>query len=797
MADAQKPPASRDRRRIERRIVDPIVDHPRLTLSIIGAITLVLALFIPGLTFDTSIEGWFLDDDPDLIAYQEFLEDFVADEVIVVGLFAVDQNSDGIFTAENLERVDALTRRIEQEAPYVHRVRSLTTVDTYDLKTIDGDETIVIEPIVPSPPPDDAETIDELRERALDDTFVAGSLVSDDARATALLVEIDKEAERIDQKSELIVAIDELADEIGDGDLEHEIAGGPVLDKGFLDYSQHDLIILGPLSVLLILIATWAVFRRASAALVPMGVVVIAGGWLFGFMGVAGFHIDIMSSGLIVLVLAVGVADTIHVLADYDLQLTAGASRDEAVRHAVADLMVPCMFTSMTTAAGLLSLTISDLGPVRAFGGLAALGVTFAFVLSMTLVPALLKLVTPPDDAYVERQKSGPMTKVLAWLGHPPPQRRAVILVLAAVVLGVTIYAITTLHVGSNPMNYFRPGDPLRESTVRIDEALGGTTTVEFLADVPDKGLLEPERLKRLDAFERWVADLPNVAQVDSPLDALKELHRLWTTGEPEAARIPDDPRKVRALFRQIEGTDDFEAMVQDNYSTARFTARVELSGAAELAHQMPRIEAELEKNYQDDGVHIRATGMVKLMANMERYLLRSQIESLLLAFVVVTFMIFVLLRSFRLALFSLIPNVLPIIAGLGTMALAGIALDPGTVMIGSIALGLVVDDTVHYLVRLRRTSRRPDSTLEQDVEDSMHQTGRPIIVTSLVLSFSFLALGLGSSFAPNLYFGVISALVIVLAVVADLVVLPAALLTIRPSLGGSSADDDTESPQP
>ena len=170
----------------------------------------------------------------------------------------------------------------------------------------------------------------------------------------------------------------------------------------------------------------------------------------------------------------------------------------------------------------------------------------------------------------------------------------------------------------------------------------------------------------------------------------------------------------------------------------------------------------------------IESTGYVKLMADMERYLFESQIESLTVAFIVITLMMFVLLRSVKLGLLAMIPNGLPILFGLGFMTLAGIPLDPGTIMIGSMALGLVVDDTVHFLVRLRRSLA--DAPMPAAIERTMSQTGRPIIVTSVVLALGFATLGFGS-FTPNVAFGVVSAVVILCALLADLLLLPAVLL--------------------
>ncbi|OIP35758.1 MAG: hypothetical protein AUK47_16295 [Deltaproteobacteria bacterium CG2_30_63_29] len=791
MSGAQQPDKNGSSERWEYRLLRPVIAHSRWVLIAVAVLTVVAMLLASTLEFESSIEVWFVEDDPDLLAYHEFLERFEADEVVLLAVFA-----DDVFTPERLEQVRRITRRLEAEAPFVHRVRSMSNVDVFELDTTSEDKTITIGPVIPESGALTQANTADVRQRALSNPLIVGSFVGVKGDAAAFLVEIDRSATDIDKKIQLLDAIERIVDEEGGGQLDSVIAGGAVLDRAFFLYSERDFLILGPLAILLILIATFFVFRRVSATMVPLCVVVVASIWTFGLMGLLGRRIDVLSSGLVALVMAVGVADTLHVLAEYDQMLRAGKTREEAVHASVSELLIPCMFTSLTTAAGLLSLMVSGLDPVAAFGAYAALGVTFAFLLSITLVPALLVGVREPSPKYIEAQTKGRMHGLLIFLGRPTRTRIWATLAVTLIITVLSAVAIAGLDIGSNPMNYFKPSDPIRSDTMRVDEALGGTTTVEFLVEAPNRGMKNLEVLGRVEALQNTLAAMPAVVRVDSPLTSLYELNRLWTDGRPESAVLPDSEAKVGALFRMIEDDEFFTSMMQDDYSVARMTARVEMSKAGKLAAEFDRIERTLEEDYQSDDLKISATGFVKLMGNMEYYLLNSQIRSLLLAAVVVTFMIMLLLRSVRLALLSMIPNIVPILIGLGFMAAAGIALDPGTVMIGSIALGLVVDDTVHFMVRLRRNLLGGDE-LDVSIRRTMLQTGRPIIVTSVVLAFSFLSLTFGSSFAPNAYFGLVSALVISVALLADLLVLPASLLALRPKLLQSSRveDDPDRSP--
>ena len=204
-------------------------------------------------------------------------------------------------------------------------------------------------------------------------------------------------------------------------------------------------------------------------------------------------------------------------------------------------------------------------------------------------------------------------------------------------------------------------------------------------------------------------------------------------------------------------------------------------SGSDALAKRLPEVQDRLKREFAGTRATATITGFVKLMGDMETYLVRSQIDSMLLAFCVITLMMFILLRSLRLGALAMIPNLVPILLGLGFMTLIGVGLDPGTVMIGSIALGLVVDDTVHFMVQLKH-SMTEGANLEDSIDTSLQEAGRPIVFTSVAVAGGFLVMGLAENVA-SIHFAIISSLVIVAALLADLVLLPAVLLTVRPRL--------------
>ncbi len=758
----------------ERRWIDAVLRHRGAVLAGIAALSVVAGVFASRVRFDSDIEGWFLEGDPNLASYHAFLERFGADEVSVVGVFG-----DALFTPEALAAVDAFTRAAEK-APNAHRVRSLTNIAT--VRRL-GPGHVGVERLMDALP-ETPEEAAALRARALADDLVRDNLVSADGRGLAVIVELDPAGNDFAAKVEHVqalraAAVEHLGPLRDRGLLSFELAGSPPLDEAFFLYTEHDFMVLAPAALLVVVLATFLLFRRWTAVVVPLSVVGLASVWVFGLMGALHIDISLISSSLVALILAVGVADSIHVVSDYHRELMSGTPREEAVAQAVASLLVPCLFTSLTTAAGFLSLLVSDLAPIREFGWLAAVGVGFAFLLSMTFIPCILGLVRAPDAAFVERQLHGRTSRLLGWLGRPTRRSSRWVLAVGLALTALCGWGALRLSTDANPLNYFLPGDPVRVALERVDAQLSGSTSFDFVVTTRDGGMKDPAILARLDRFAKQVESVDGVTRVLSVLDSLRAARSALTDGEETGLPGPTDhPYLAAQLFLFLEGAEDFSTMLQGDYSIARLTARVQMSKAHSVTSARGRIDAWIGEASGTD-VRIEATGYVKLMSDMERYLFDSQVASLGVAFLVITLMMFVLLRSPWLGLFSMIPNLLPILAGLAFMAAADVALDPGTIMIGCMALGLVVDDTVHFLVRLRRVLA-DGATLEDAIARTMRATGRPIIVTSLVLAGGFATLGLGS-FRPNVAFGLVSAVVIVVALIADLGLLPAALLVLRP----------------
>jgi len=740
------------------RALTVIHRHPRTTLTLVALVTVVSALLASNVAFQNTIDVWFVEDDPALANYAEFGTHFEADETIVLA-FDTD-----VFSESGYATIERLAEQV-RGAPHVHRVLSVLDFDLDPLRNLDDWE-------AESPPDWESRRIN-----AVQNNLVAPTFVSIDGNTASLLIVAKRSAGSVTGKREIVAALDQIvARESERSGLKVYLTGTPVLDQRSLVYNNHDISSVYPFIVPLIFTVCWLVFGRASLAVIPLLVVAAAAAWAFAVMALLGWNATLLTSAMLPLILAIGVADSIHVLVDYDRRRR--LDEPDAAGAAARHLWKPCLFTSLTTAAGLLTLLVSSLKPVREFGVIAAIGVLAAFALSMTLVPAVLNLA----DSHLRLTKTSLSSRIHARFGRlveyfaTPPRfvtRTAVPLGLIFGLLG--IWSATRLDVGVDPTSWFKQDDPFRLATVYVDERLGGAGGVEFLVRAPGEGLREIPTLRRIDEFERWLEASTIATVCVSGVDMIKEATRVGSEEGYRSARLPRSPMLMESILSVLEARGELRQWISSDFDVARISCRTPLTQAADLSNQVELINEEIASRFVDQRLRVEPTGYGVLMVQMERHLVDSQVQTVAIAFVVVFLILAAMVKSARVAYVAMLPNLLPVAVGLGLMPLLGISLNPGSVMVAAVALGIVVDDTAHLLVAMRRKlATTPDAT--RAMQAAIMEIGAQLTLTSVVLIGSMIVLALGS-FAPGVHFGMITMWVIFVALLADLLILPRLLL--------------------
>lgn len=744
------------------RLYGWVAGRKALVAALLVAATVAMGAGAAHLNFDNSYEIWFVEGDPALVAYDEFLELFGSDEALIVLLEA--RGGDPLADDE-LRVVERMSTALG-ELKHVHDVWSLTHMEALE----DTGGALEIRRLVEEIPVS-AERAAHVRELVGASPLYA-PLISKSGKAASIILHLEHTEGSFDPKARLVREVRAKAAELADG-RRHWITGGAAFDEAVYRHSEEDTLTYTPLMGLVIAVTLGWLFRSVAAVVLPFLVVVIANIWSLGFMGWIGWDANILTTILPPILAAVGIADSVHLLQQLRLQARRGANRSEAVRGAFIHVLRPCLITSLTTAAGMMSLLVASLRAMREFGVSVAVGVAAAFLLTMFALPIILLIVPERWLGGLIGPGEDPAPRWLGgWVDFALRHRK----VVAAVSLVGVVFAgfgMARITVGASMVTYFYDDDPVYVESLVVDEALGGSYPYEILVSAlgPDDDLLDPEDLAGIDEISAYMATVPATGQPYSGVDFLKEARRVLLGDPPSKLGLPASRQEAAQILLLLEGDGDIGRFLSDDHRQARIEAPIE-GGAYE---EVNKKRLEIERRIQEIGAgrfKAEVTGLSRLMGAVEEYLIDSQIRSFALAFVLVLGFIAAFFRSFRAGLLSAIPNLLPLILTVGVMGWIGVRLDLTTVLLAPLLLGIVVDDTVHVMERVI-SARRQGASVEDAFRGSVIEVGHAVIMTSVILAFGFLTPAFGS-FKPNLAFALLSVLALSLAVLADLIVFPA-----------------------
>jgi predicted RND superfamily exporter protein len=730
--------------------------RPLLACAPVVALTLAAVPFLTGIRVDSSLEVWLDRSRPAYRDYQDFHRTFGSEEFVLlvypcpaeVDLPFLEGLTDLRFELEEIAGV----ARVDDLAQAYSRLYALEGVEAFR-----GD----------------------LRGSRLFSSY----LISADGRWAATWVHLEAGGD----SRELVVAAVEAAIRRAPPAEDVRLAGSPVLNAALNRAAQRAARGLFPLVFALSAAALAVLFRGVSGVVIPFVSVGTAIVWTLALLELSGSSLNMVTVALPPLVWVLGLSTSIHLLARWHRELAEGTPPADAVGRTVRELFKPCLFSALTTALGFASLLASSMRPVRDMGLFAALGILLCFATNFLLFPALIALRLRLRKKLPRFREHHPIFDALARLDRRP---RLVVAVTA--LLGVALAAaIPRLRADANPIEFFRRDAPIAVTYRSVLPGFTGTYSLEIVvtppapsggiggeSTAPSGGIgggitaVDLDVLRRLDALEQRLEAHDGVARVLSIVDLVELAHR----GARGDGRLPGDDASLAdargALAEHAEELAAFEAGGE-----LRLSVLARPMGSTAHQRLVEDVRGLLAREV-DPSWRPRLTGIVPLLVDMQERLVDSQVRTFSLAFLMIMAVLGLLLRSLRYALLSLLPNLLPIVFALGTMGWLDLALDPATVMIAGVALGIAVDDAIHFLVCYRRR-RRAGRDREKAVEETLHAVGRPMVITSLVAALGFLVLGF-SDFVPLIRFGLLTALTMGAALVGDLVLLPA-LLVIRP----------------
>ena len=794
--------------------------HPKRVILVMLLFFAILASNLVSIEVDTSTESFFSENDQTRITYNKFREQFGRDEIVLALI-----HPKNVFDIEFLKKLKSFHEDLEAEVPHLDEVQSLINVTA--MRGEGGD--LIIEELMADWPDEDAEVMD-LKDRVLRNKFYRNFLVSEDGQYTTVVVRsnafsdlrIDLDQEGIleegflddeetsfsdneksqlltdEQNSEFVEAIKSVADRHRNTDFPIELGGSPVmvhdLNKAmFKDMPVFVLASLGVIAILLLLL-----FRRLSGLLLPILTVILSMLTALGLLGLTGTKLTIVMQILPSILITVGIGYSVHLLVIYYRHLREHGDEGDAIAFAMGHSGLAILITSLTTAGGLLSFVPVKVAPVSDLGLYGAAGIMLCVFFTLVLLPALLSVLPEGKSIVVgeklhEKEKSQRpisfLDRALKSCGNFAVNHPWKVIVISTLIALISLFGATQLRFSHNPVAWLPDNHSLRNATDAINDHMKGSAAIELVVERDEKNAVkDPEFMKRLDELNRFsegtIHDKISVGKSSSVVDVVKEINQVLNEDREEYYRVPMDRGMIaqELLLFENGGTDDLENLVNTPYSKARVTLKTTWVDANQYSGLLSKIERKLEELFGKEKSYV-VTGLIPIMVKTMMFLMEGMLISYLIAAVVITLMMIILLADLRLGLWSMIPNFLPVLVGLGVMGMLDLPLDAMSILVGSIAIGVAVDDTVHFMHNFRRYQY-----IHQDihlaVEKTLTSTGRAMLLTTIVLSAGFFIFTL-SSMNNLISFGLITGLAIIIALLGDILLAPAMMALIyknRPS---------------
>jgi predicted RND superfamily exporter protein len=846
--------------------------------SILGSILVISAAMLWGLMtrmeIDATIDSWFSDGDPVIEALDDFRRQFGSDD----GLFLVYEAKDGdVFSPASLAATRALVARFENPElrldpdyellDHIKRVQAITNTRIQ----INRDDTLYSELLIPIDIPTDAASLDAIKARANnaqnlklfmysenyrygaisiqtnfgtipkagtqqlaladssstdfgldgDDSLLADDLVFDSAVDDAVAPAI---VEFEDTDTTAYVAFSQAINKvIYAPEFSDHFTFYPVGSTALVDLTIDTMVQAGLLLLLMIVIVIgllWTLFHSASAVIWSVLAIVISNLWVVGGAVWLGYSVSQMVSLTVMLVLAVGIADCVHVMSTYLYYRRKDYDHESAMRTSYSKVGVPILLTSITTMAGMMALTINAMSQFQFFGIVSALGVGMAFLFTVYFLPILMDLWHPQIHPKTPKTRTGfvriitaPM-RLLSWANKASglkwllsavwlqplldkipnfvAKRPVTISAIFLVVFIATLMGMTKVRIDTNLVELFKDDTPLAKAYTIVDKEMMGTGSMEVMIKMGQSdALTDPEVLKAIEALQTTLETKYGdyVLRTYSLADLVKDTNRIMFDDRPELAIIPDDQQAVNQLLFLFNNANpkDRSALVSDDYSQTHISVGLKNVGSYEYSLFFDDMKTDiddafggLEVKYPE--LNANVTGTMAMIMRLSDQLSVQQFKSLAFALLIISAIMVVTLGSVQAGLLSIIPNLIPATLTFGIMGWFGVPLDTDTLMIAPVIIGIAVDDTIHFITHYRMAMVE-HRDMNRALKSAISEVGQAVTFTTLILGCGFFMLTF-SDYLGLAKMGGFGALAIFVALLCDLLLLPALIMIFKPRFG-------------
>ncbi len=751
-------------RNLFNKIVSLQILYPYRFLSILLLITIFFIIQLFFLKFDFTIENLFPENDKEVEQYYNFRNEFGREDNII----SLTYNCDDPFLLKNFLLAQKYTKSLS-EIDGISSVFSITNLGIeLDFLEMSFDDQNLIQ-----------KQIEVLKNYIFQSSIFINNLISEDGSIASIILEVDENLNNHPGRLQIMKDIQAI---INDSNWEWYETGIPVLRTKYVQYMIGDFIKFFPPVTIILLLVLYIMFKSIKIVLLPILTIFISVVWVLGLMSLFNFSINIITYIVPTLVMIVGVADSVHILIKFNEEIRKSNNSKESIKKTIESIGNAILLTSLTTSIGFLSLLSTNIVMIKEFGFLVSIGVLIAFLVSILLIPSLIILMGKSYPIKTTSVKNGIRQYFLKKIVMINNNYQSTILIISSILIFLFIYFASKVESNSALMDDLNKGNELFDDMKFAEEKMGAVFPFEVIISVKDQndnlienGIANSNFISQVSKIQKKLNSIPEIRKTISIVDYIEIIHDNLTEKTKEKSYLQDD-----LIFQYIVLNEDvFQNLINFDYSKTRISARIKDINSTRAKEIIEEINIWKSKNISDE-VSISLTGTTLMALKVNDYLVNNLIISFLIAFGVIFISMGFLFKSIKLAIFSMIPNLIPILFMAAIMGLFNIKLRPTTAMTFAIAFGIAVDDTIHYLVRFRQELFNNNGNYMKASSATIFSTGNAIISTSLILGCGFLVM-VSSNFLPSRDFGFLSAITMFGAIIGDLFFLPAMLRFIRP----------------
>jgi predicted RND superfamily exporter protein len=756
--------------RFSTTLTSKILTHRWWVIVASGIIFLLCSMGLTKLTIDSDSRSFFSKDNPQLQQLESVENIYIKNENI---LFVIAPKNRQVFTREVLQIISDMTEALWQ-TPASSRVDSITN---FQHTWADGDN-LIVEDLFENLASMSPGEIERRKRVAMNEPILLNRLISRDAAVTNIVVNlnfIDKNPEII---SEIAKSARKLRDEYraAHPDIEFFLTGSVMFDTAFSEVGQKDMQTLVPLMLLVLVITIGLVFRTMLATLVTLLIIIMATGTAMGIAGWLGITINPASASAPTIILTLAVADSVHILYIMYHLISQGKSKQQAIIESIQFNFQAVFLTSLTTVVGFLTMNFSDAPPFHNLGNIVAIGITAAFFYSICFLPALISVLPFSNTIKNTRRQFKAMESIASWvIGHSLP-----ILITTLTVAAVLGYSASLNSLNDNWINYFTKNVPVRVATDALEERISGADFIEYnISSGKPQGINEPAFLEHLERFVSWLRAHPQVEQVASLADVMKNLNRVMHGDNSRYYRLPERQDLAAQYLLLYEMSLPYGLDLNNIINVDKSSTRVVITTKNLGTRALSNLDLEIQQWLRDNTpAHMfsEGTGISIVFAYLSERNIISMLTAAFAALLAISLILTLALKRFDIGLISLLPNMIPALMAFGLWGLLVGEIGLGLSVVASMTLGIVVDDSVHFITKYLRARNSFMLDKKQAIHHAFTTVGPAMWTTTVALVAGFLVLML-SDYKMSADMGLLSAITISIALVMDFLLLPAILL--------------------